>query len=41
MNSVVVLKLRLIMVTLEKTNVGLAKLKDELLEESNLTAWYT
>ena len=28
-------------VALEKANIGFVKLKDKLLEESNLTAWYT
>lgn len=37
----VFLKLRLITVALVKANVGFVKLKDKLLEESNLTAWYT
>lgn len=41
MNIVVVLNLRLIRVTVDKTNVGYAKSKDELLKESDLTAWYT
>lgn len=38
MNIVVVLKLGLIRVILDKTNVGYVKSKDEFLKESDLTA---